>query len=605
MQPLVHRVLPPARIRWHGAQPISVEFGDIYGDVDGVAEAERAFVAPARLAERCADATTFTVGELGFGVGLNFAVAAERALGTSGARLHYIAFEAAPVAAADLRSAACQSGIGVHRELAAALPPRISGWHRRRFAAGRVQLSLFFGDVSAGLADLDGRCAGVDAWFLDGFAPRVNPAMWSDAACVALAGLSRPGATVTTYSAAGVVKRALRGAGFAVERIDQRPHKRHTLLGRFPGRWTPAPTRRPAATIHGAGFAGCAAARALAERGVCVTVRDLAVAAAASGIPGAALHGRLLADGGAAAAWRAHSYAFATWRCGAMRGVRRCGALQLPGPNASAERLEKLATALPDDWLAPVAPAAAADLAGLAAAPAGLHLPHAGAVDGPSFCAALLDHPCIEFQRAAWHVEGQVPDGSAAPGASADAVQVLANGAAVAAAVPELEVTALPGQADLFAGRLRMSVLADGYFAPAAGGCWTGATYEYRPWAPGAATAANGTRFEALFGRPPGARRATFRGTRAVTSDRAPIIGQVDAATYVSSGHGSAGVVSAMLAGEWIASLVCGELPPVTREVEALCRPGRFRDRQRRRPNPFLRRPAERFDRNRRTRERR
>ena len=605
MQPLVHRVLPPARIRWHGPQPISAEFGDIYSAVDGMAEAERTFLAPARFAERCADAGMFTVGELGFGAGLNFAVAAERALGTACVRLHYIAFEAAPVAAEDLLRAARQSGIGMHRELASAPPPRISGWHRRRFAGGRVQLSVFFGDVSAGLADLDGRCAGVDAWFLDGFAPRVNPAMWSDAVCVALAGLSRPGATVTTYSAAGVVKRALRDAGFAVERIDQRPHKRHTLLGRFPGRWTPAPTRRWAATIHGAGFAGCAAARALAERGVCVTVRDLAVAAGASGIPGAALHGRLLADGSAAAAWRAHSYAFATWRCGAMPGVRHSGALQLPGPNASAERLGKLATALPDDWLAPVAPPAAADLAGLAAAPAGLHFPHAGVVDGPSLCAALLDHPCIEFQRAALHAGGEALGGSAAPAASADAVQVLANGAAVAAAVPELEVTGLPGQADLFAGQLRMPVLADGYFAPAGGGCWTGATYEYRPWAPGAATAANGARFEALFGRPPGASLAAFRGTRAVTSDRAPIIGQVDAATYVSSGHGSVGVASAMLAGEWVASLVCGELPPVTREIEALCRPGRFRDRQRRRPNPFLRRPAERLDRNQRTPERR
>ena len=31
----------------------------------------------------------------------------------------------------------------MHRRLAAALPPAIAGWHRRRFAGGRVVLSLY------------------------------------------------------------------------------------------------------------------------------------------------------------------------------------------------------------------------------------------------------------------------------------------------------------------------------------------------------------------------------------------------------------------------------------------------------------------------------
>ena len=247
-----------------------------------------------------------------------------------------------------------------------------------------------------------------------------------------------------------------------------------------------------------------------------------------------------------------------------------------------------------------VGPRDAAELAGLGELPAGLHFPHAAVVSGPSLCAALLDHPRIEFQS----VRG---DASAWTGGSVEAaatVQVLASGAAVAMALPELEVTGLLGQADLFAGGLRMPVLGDGYCAPAGAACWTGATYEYRPWAAGAATKANGRRFEALFQRSPGPTLAGFRGTRAVTSDRVPIIGRVDAATYLTSGHGSAGVASAALAGEWIASLICGETPPVTREVEALCRVVRFRERQQRRPNPFLPR-SERVDRSPRKRVRR
>ena len=208
MEPL-YRVLAPAVIRWDGDRPVSVDFGDVYHGTDGTEEAERVFLEPARFDERAAAAESFTVGELGFGLGRNFALAAERFLARSTGRLHYVAFEQAPVRRDDLERAARASGWAMHRCLVDALPPAITGWHRRRFAGGRVLLSLYFGDVVEGLTDLTGRQgSGVDAWFFDGFAPRCNPEMWSAAVCDAAATLSRPGATITTYSSAGVVKRA-------------------------------------------------------------------------------------------------------------------------------------------------------------------------------------------------------------------------------------------------------------------------------------------------------------------------------------------------------------------------------------------------------------
>ena len=581
-----HRVLPPARIFWDSGQPVSPTFQDIYCDRSGAAEADRVFISPAKLAERCAEAGRITVAEAGFGLGLNFAAAAQRVLGASAGRLHYIAFEAAPPSPEDFARAARRSGIGVHRAFAAALPPRISGWHRRRFAAGRVQLSLYYGSIRAGLQELDGRQGRVDAWFLDGFAPPRNPEMWSVETCAAIARLSSPGTTVTTYSSAGAVKRALRNAGFCVSRIDQRPRKRHSLLAELPGAWRPQPAQPRRATVFGAGFAGCCAARALAERGTAVTIRDAAVAVGASAIPGAALHTRLLADGSAAAAWRAHSFAFAAWRYRGLPGVAATGALQLPGPNTDAARLARLAAALPEDWLQAVAPATATDIAGIPLRSRALHFPQAATISGPSLCAALLTHPGIEF----------VPTPLPGTSASGGGIAIYANGAAVttgaaAAAAPSLsalEITALGGQANLFRATLKAPILGDGYFAPAAdGGVWAGATYEYRPWLADAATAANGQRFRKLFRRAAGASLATFRGPRAVTSDRAPAVGRAAPDVYVTAGHGAAGLASAALAGEWIASLAWGECPPVSREVEALCRLERFQERQRRRPNPF------------------
>lgn len=580
MEPL-HRVLAPAVIRWDGDRPYSVGFGDVYHGTDGAEEAECVFLEPARFDERVAAAESFTVGELGFGLGRNFALAAGRFLARSAGTLHYVAFEQAPVGRDDLERAARRSGWTMHRRLVDDLPPAIAGWHRRRFAGGRVLLSLYFGDVVAGLEDLsDRQGSGVDAWFFDGFAPRRNPEMWSTAVCEGAAALSRPGATVTTYSSAGVVKRALRQAGFTVRRVDQRPRKWHALVGVLPGSWSPRTVIRPPVSVVGAGFAGCAAARALAERGFEVSVHDTSVAAGASAIPAAVVHPRLLGDGSGAASLRAHGYGFAVHALDGLAEFRSTGALQLPGPDGDPSRLERILPALPPDWIAAVSAREASGIAGVEVPAEGLHFPHAGLVDGPALCGALLDHPGIELEH----------------GPPAGRVTVLASASRITERFPELEIAPLEGQADLFRGPgLQVPVLGDGYAAPAVSAeeCWVGATYEYRRWEPQQATAANADRFRRLFGQSPLAPVDVFRGTRAVTSDRLPVIGRADADTYVTAGHGSSGTTTAVFAGEWIASLIAGESPPVTREVETLCRVERFRERQLRRPNPFARRDRE------------
>ena len=65
------------------------------------------------------------------------------------------------------------------------------------------------------LARWDGRA---DAWFLDGFSPALNPAMWRDEVLALVAARSAPGATAATFTVAGQVRRGLLAAGFAVEK---------------------------------------------------------------------------------------------------------------------------------------------------------------------------------------------------------------------------------------------------------------------------------------------------------------------------------------------------------------------------------------------------
>src|SRR5690606_21956842 len=77
--------------------------------------------------------------------------------------------------------------------------------------------------------------AGVDAWFLDGFAPGKNPQMWSAELFKVIGRLSRSGTTAATFSAAGVVKQGLRNAGFNVRKVAGFGRKREMVSAIFIG----------------------------------------------------------------------------------------------------------------------------------------------------------------------------------------------------------------------------------------------------------------------------------------------------------------------------------------------------------------------------------
>ena len=73
----------------------------------------------------------------------------------------------------------------------------------------------------------------VDAWYLDGFAPARNPAMWSEEVFQHLARNSREGSRCSTYTAAGLVKRGLQQAGFEVEKVKGHGKKREMITARY------------------------------------------------------------------------------------------------------------------------------------------------------------------------------------------------------------------------------------------------------------------------------------------------------------------------------------------------------------------------------------
>ena len=216
-----------AGVEWRGGVPVSARFGDPYFSLEGgLAETRHVFLAGNGLPARFRPG--FRIAELGFGTGLNMIAAwiAWRAAGVTGP-LTYTAFEAFALTADDTATA-----LAAFPEAAAAAGPLLDALARgaTRIEAEGLSAEVIPGDARQTLPAWGGQA---DAWFLDGFAPAKNPELWEPALMAEVARHTAPAGTFATYTAAGHVRRALSGAGFAVARLPGYGRKRHMTAGRL------------------------------------------------------------------------------------------------------------------------------------------------------------------------------------------------------------------------------------------------------------------------------------------------------------------------------------------------------------------------------------
>ncbi|MGO4326145.1 bifunctional tRNA (5-methylaminomethyl-2-thiouridine)(34)-methyltransferase MnmD/FAD-dependent 5-carboxymethylaminomethyl-2-thiouridine(34) oxidoreductase MnmC [Cupriavidus sp. 2TAF22] len=267
--------------------PYSARYGDVYhSDEGGLAQARHVFLAGNHLPQAWDGRDQFVILETGFGLGLNFLATwqAWRADPQRCGRLHFVSIEKHPftregLAAVHEKMPGADELGPLAAQLRQAWPLALPGLHRMEFEQGAVVLTLAFGDVDSMLPRL---VAGVDAFYLDGFAPDRNPEMWQPQLMKRLARLARPEATLATYAAAGFFRRGLQAAGFVAKRATGYGSKWHMTVARFPAERgqrrhpPPAPAAWPErhAIVIGAGLAGCAVTERLAARGWQVTLFD-------------------------------------------------------------------------------------------------------------------------------------------------------------------------------------------------------------------------------------------------------------------------------------------------------------------------------------------
>lgn len=632
--------LEPARLDFtEDGTPCSTVFGDVYHSRDGGLEQARfVFIAGNDLPHRWHGRDTFTVVETGFGLGLNFLAtwAAWRDDPQRCERLHFVSVERHPFTRSDLATlhARWPELAELAAELQAQWPVLTPGVHRLHLDAGRVVLTLLFGNAPDLIPQLECRA---NAFYLDGFSPASNPELWSGALLLELSRLAAAGATLATWSVSGAVRRALTDAGFHCEKTAGFAGKREMLCARF-GESASSDARDDSlsarhALVIGAGLAGSSIAHSLVERGWTVDVID-----AASG-PGQGASGNLSGVLRPLPSLDDNRLARIT-RAGALHGLRHlarlrdlglpvrweaCGVLHLARDPVHEGKQRRIVEAHrpPREYLRFVERDEASTLADWPLPLGGWWFPGGGWVNPPSLCAAnLAAFPQrirghfgramnqLEHSDAGWaalDAEGVVI--ATAP------VAILANGVGIlhvaqAAALPvhsaRGQVTHLPAQPD---SAPRVVVCRLGYVSPAIDGIrCAGATFAVDDEETELKEADQRENLAKLDFILPGFSMdldPTLLGGRVgfrpASPDRLPLVGAIPAVAsidrgtpladiprhtglYTVEGFGARGLVWASLAGELLASRLTGDPLPLERELVDALDPARYLLRPSRKP---------------------
>lgn len=350
-------------------------------------------------------------------------------------------------------------------------------------------------------------------------------------------------------------------------------------------------------TVIGAGIAGASVARALARRGIAVTVLERShPASGGSGNPVAVVRAE---PGGAHHPITALSAAGVSWL---MRWVAThgqsishdfCGAIRITRDERRHQKLATHAQYFPPQWLREIHRDEASALAGQTVADAGFLLPYAGWIEPVALVHALLDHPCISvktgvtvqsLQRHPTQGDWQMRSDD---GLHTAACVVLASAFAQGLSPHALAIDSARGQLSLLPERagqtLQMVMCRDGYITPAVNGMHTiGATMQKNDPCTEARLTDDAENFQRVQRLLPGfATDATqiVSGRvswRAVTQDRLPLVGRIEEGLYASLAHGARGMSCAPLCGEWLAALMVGEALPLPAPWRAFLDPLRF-----------------------------
>jgi tRNA 5-methylaminomethyl-2-thiouridine biosynthesis bifunctional protein len=589
--------LDPADLDWtDDGAPRSKRFGDIYFSREGGLDETRAvFLQGCGLPGAWQGRSHFTVGELGFGTGLNILALLKlwARTRTPGQTLSVFSIEAYPLPREDAaRALSAWPELGaLSQPLLGVWPRRAPGFHRVSWPESGVTLDLAQGEALWALEQWTGAA---DAWFLDGFSPALNPGMWREEVLAAVTARTAPGAVLATFTVAGAVRRGLQAAGFAVDKRPGHGAKRERLEARFAGEPGPA-SPLPTVAVIGAGIAGASLVRALTALGLDpVVVEAEGRGAGASGNPAALVTPALDAGGGARARLYAQAFSRAVdlYRAVGPAVVANEGVIQLQSGERDGARFDTVAAGdvFEPGALVRLTPAQATAALGYPAQVGAVRFTEGLVIRPP----ALLDVWLGGARRLHAHVaslrrrEGDgwtLLDEEGHALLAADVVCVAAGAQVDALLDQPLPLLPVRGQASWAEGLdLPTAVVWGGYAAPFDGGLLFGATHDRGRTDTGTDPADHERNLDILAQALPAvaqsARLIPVQGRasiRAAAHDRMPVAGAVGDGLYVLGGLGSRGFTTAPLLAEHLAALIAGTPSPMPRDLQSTVEPSRLR----------------------------
>lgn len=581
--------------------PYSEQFHDIYFAVeDGLTESEYTFLEQNNLPQGWSGKSRFVIAETGFGTGLNFLCAWDlfEKTTTSGQHLHYYSVEKFPLSSAEILKylGHWSSKFGGRLEkLIAEYPLRIGGWHTLNLTP-QVTLTLMFDDVNRAIPQLN---TPVDCWFLDGHAPAKNPDMWSENVFQNIGRLSRNGTRFATFTAAGIVKNGLAQVGFTIRKAKGFGTKKDMTTGIFEKEtrqvfYKQKPQR---IAVIGGGIAGAAMSYALSTRGCDVTIFEKnGLASGGSGNERGLCNPRISAHRGGEADFYSPAFNLAYHRFTEISkqhdiGFAASGSIHLISDDAKDKRYHSFAQnwGWHRDHARIIDQTETSDMGGVPLGHASLYMPEGSMVSpfktthylAQKARVVLKNIPSLTPRQSKWIVDDEEFDCVALCGG----FDVLKFKETQTLPLEKIRGQVTKVKATPLFENLKSNLCYGGYASLAEQGeAIIGSTFQkwmddthlraeddddnlskLREVAPHLAE-----NLEVIGGR------ASFR---CAANDRAPVIGQIHDAEnlYISTAHGSHGILSSMMGAEFLASKICGEHQILPASTDKYLSPSRFK----------------------------
>jgi tRNA U34 5-methylaminomethyl-2-thiouridine-forming methyltransferase MnmC len=168
-------------------------------------------------------ANTCRVFEMGLGTGLNALLTFRE----SQQRQHNIHYTAVDIAPLDMSFVEALNYCQILQQ--DALQPVLLQLHTCSWGT-RHQLAphFTFEKVNTALQQFAGQSP-FDIVYYDAFAPNAQPELWTEEIFQRLYNMLSPGGVLVTYCSKGAVQRAMKAAGFTIEKLPGPPHKREMV----------------------------------------------------------------------------------------------------------------------------------------------------------------------------------------------------------------------------------------------------------------------------------------------------------------------------------------------------------------------------------------